>query len=393
MKGLLSRMKAALTGEPTTAASTPVPPAAPPASPPPAPALDAVDATHAAGDPTALLINAYCTVGDLPAMDFPHGPVTRRDLSDPDLTPHLQGFVNYVASRGDGQMTSTRYHVIRHLQRVRQHLSLEVPQSALEAFAHWAEHANALVFLPDSSVRDPHGEILIDAEGNPPHPSAVVPYPQDARERKAKNDATIAARGWRVAKHLPPVPGDAEVRLRTPAEVLARASALCAVAFRAKTVHTDAPIPVPELFDRLPLARAALSPAEVAFIDTDRPSDEAAAELSWRFECLPVLEWALGLRDTLSFPDGTEDAPLALLDIPADDLMARAPTLRLRPTAEILDALDLHLRLHWMLRQARLDNVPPPDGVSPGVVAERHYALNWLTCFENAEWDDVDTPT
>ncbi|MCO6561396.1 MAG: DUF4272 domain-containing protein, partial [Gilliamella sp.] len=24
---------------------------------------------------------------------------------------------------------------------------------------------------------------------------------------------------------------------------------------------------------------------------------------------------------------------------------------------------------------------------------ERHYALNWLTNFENADWDDVDTPT
>jgi hypothetical protein len=28
-----------------------------------------------------------------------------------------------------------------------------------------------------------------------------------------------------------------------------------------------------------------------------------------------------------------------------------------------------------------------------GVVAERHHALNWLVCFGDADWDDVDTPT
>jgi len=34
-----------------------------------------------------------------------------------------------------------------------------------------------------------------------------------------------------------------------------------------------------------------------------------------------------------------------------------------------------------------------PCGVEFGAVAERHYALNWLTGFENRAWDDVTTPT
>jgi hypothetical protein len=32
-------------------------------------------------------------------------------------------------------------------------------------------------------------------------------------------------------------------------------------------------------------------------------------------------------------------------------------------------------------------------GLDPGVIQERHHALNWLVRFEDAEWDDVDTPT
>ena len=65
----------------------------------------------------------------------------------------------------------------------------------------------------------------------------------------------------------------------------------------------------------------------------------------------------------------------------------------LRPASDILDALDLHYRLHWAVRQARLDNKPVPGGIEGGVVYERHYALNWLVRFEDAEWDAVETPT
>ena len=65
----------------------------------------------------------------------------------------------------------------------------------------------------------------------------------------------------------------------------------------------------------------------------------------------------------------------------------------LRSTSEILDALDLHFRLHWAARQAGLDKEDPPAELDSGVISERHYALNWLVCFEDADWDDVDTPT
>ena len=58
-----------------------------------------------------------------------------------------------------------------------------------------------------------------------------------------------------------------------------------------------------------------------------------------------------------------------------------------------LDALDLHYRAHWAVRQAQMEQADPPGGLIPGVVLERHYALNWLVRFEDAPWDEVDTPT
>ena len=70
---------------------------------------------------------------------------------------------------------------------------------------------------------------------------------------------------------------------------------------------------------------------------------------------------------------------------------------KLLPTETLLDALDLHFRLHWLVRQ-RQDGKPSDcetggSDLDPGVVLERHHALNWLVRYQGAEWDDVQTPT
>jgi hypothetical protein len=35
----------------------------------------------------------------------------------------------------------------------------------------------------------------------------------------------------------------------------------------------------------------------------------------------------------------------------------------------------------------------PPAGLHPGVLYERHYALNWLIGYCDQEWDEVTTDT
>ena len=65
----------------------------------------------------------------------------------------------------------------------------------------------------------------------------------------------------------------------------------------------------------------------------------------------------------------------------------------LRPTALLLDALDVNHRLHWVVRQAQINGRNTVAGVDGGVVAERCRAFNWLVQLKDAAWDDVDTPT
>jgi hypothetical protein len=136
-----------------------------------------------------------------------------------------------------------------------------------------------------------------------------------------------------------------------------------------------------------------LTPNESSFLNTAAPEQQQIVNFGWRHEALFLLQWTLGLASDLPHPSRICDVSAVgrtMVDTSEEDVLARAA---LRPTAAVLDALDLHFRLHWAVRQARLDGNGGMEGLDPGVVQERHHALNWLVRFEDTDWDDVDTPT
>lgn len=339
-----------------------------------------------------LLINAYSTLASPPSPPFLAQPPARRDRSDPELVPHLQGFVGYVMSTVEDGMDARTFGVLRHLQRVQTHFSFEVDERDFDALAAWGEAANVLCFLPDGSVRDAAGNVLASRGEPPVEADAALPYPPDARERKQRSEAELRRLGATPPAHLPPVLGAGEVRLRDAAEAMRRMLALCAVAVRAESLSSQ-PLSVDEIRAKLGPGVAALTAAERAFIEADRPDEETWANQGWRYESAALLQWALGLVDALPAPTAICDAgQVARIAIghAGEDAIAAA---RLRPLPELLDALDAVYRRHWLVRQARLDDAPAPIGLHPSVVYERHYALNWLLRFDEQDWDEVGTPT
>ena len=106
-----------------------------------------------------------------------------------------------------------------------------------------------------------------------------------------------------------------------------------------------------------------------------------------------MLQWVLGMQDTLPFSDAICDVAAISRTVIERGTDGLRKQLAMRPAGEILDALDLHYRLHWASRQALLKKTPVPAELNDGVLQERHRALNWLACFEDRDWDDVDTPT
>ncbi|MQA41708.1 DUF4272 domain-containing protein [Rugamonas aquatica] len=340
-----------------------------------------------------ILINAYCTVAEVPKPGFPHVMQARRDLSDPELRPHLNGLMNHLAQAGAGKMTQVRYHVIRHVQRVRQHVSLSIEAGAMDGFTAWAEAANAIVFMEDGSMRDPQGRILLPASGDGGEPKAVVPYPQQAWQRKARSEQLLAERKVVVPATLPPLVSEPELRLRTPEDVLRRMLALFVVAIRAESLSGGHAIAVDDLKKRFPPAFAGLTDAERAFLAQEAPTEQETTQYLWRYEAILVLQWVLGLQDALPFADAICDVAAISRTVIERGTEGLRKQLAMRPAAEILDALDLHYRQHWATRQAILKKAAAPAGLNDGVLQERHHALNWLVHFEDRDWDEVDTPT
>jgi hypothetical protein len=341
------------------------------------------------GEPVGetVLFNAYCTRAEIAQPAFAHKLHARRDLSDPELLEHLGGFCGYVQSRGDGAMSMTKYHVILHVQRVQQHLSISVGVEDIAALQAWAEAANAVLFTHDGHVTDPQGRTLVDAATGSADPAARLPYPEAALKRKAATEAALAARGITVPATLPPLVCEDELTLRPRDEVIERARGLLLVALRAESVASGEAMPVDTLLSKMPLADDALSPKEQAFLQQEAPANQECAQFIWRYEALLVLEWALGLVDELAYPA----VPAEAADIVAKLIEMRGP--QLRSSSDILDALDLHYRLHWHVRQTRLKTKGEVKGVDADVIMERHHTLNWLVRFQHAPWDEVDTPT
>ena len=334
-----------------------------------------------------VLFNAYCTRLEIAQPCFAHTLHARRDLSDPALLEHLNGFCGHIFGLGDGEMTRDKYHVILHLQRVQQVVGISVGVGDVEAFYEWAKQANAILISPGGDVVDPQGRVLVNGVDGTADPQARVPYPEQALARKASSEAALAARGIAVDASLPALVCEEELNLRERDEVVDRARALLLVALRAESVASGEPIPVDTLLNKMPLGDNALSPLEREFIDLAAPTQEECAQLTWRYESLYLLEWALGLTNRLVYPAEPCDTASTV----ATMIEMRGPALR--AATDILDALDLHYRLHWFIRQERLKKSIETKGVDADVVMERHRTLNWLVRFQHAPWDLVDTPT
>lgn len=228
------------------------------------------------------------------------------------------------------------------------------------------------------------------------------------RERAERSRTLLEEREvpmWGDATKCLYVGDDDEVRVRDAADVAKRTLVLWAVELRAEGVDQDE---CHEIISKMDLWHA-VSPEEKAFLQDPNPDPDLCQSLVWRLEAMWVLMWALGHLDDLPWPTGMCDVPKlvkALNPHESDPLFIK--NAKLLPTATLLDAQDLTMKIHWAIRDAyikglcipedldwrRDDGMPVPMCAVVGVVEQRHHALNWILKFMDPEnWDVVDTPT
>src|SRR3569623_57131 len=210
---------------------------------------------------------------------------------------------------------------------------------------------------------------------------------QDQVLRKALAEDLRNQQGVRVNPNLPCFEGQAEVQVRTAQEIADRLRALAIVAVKGEGLEHER---VQEVIKEWSV-RDLFTPRELAFVDDPLPSDHDRLQFSWRYEAAWVMYWALNFtRTPLAYPSEVCDVShliAAVRDTP--DLTLNGA----QSANNMLNEADLIYRYHWAVRQASLEGVAPSGGLHPGVVSERHKALNWLIGYNDADWDEVGTDT
>jgi hypothetical protein len=361
---------------------------------------------------------------------WPDLTVTCNEMPPQQVPHHLAGFCGYVEHIYGGEPDDRGRAILDRIRYTRLVVGVVIEpgrdadgraEQLLGALAYGLDallfHGNALydkdvnlILAPDGSF-DEDADVLgpvaeqvkdrVQVELPPGEPYQPTPA-QAARYERVRQQLT--ARQVPTLSYALHIDDDDAVSLRDPAEVARRLLVLSAVAYRADGGERARAVALIDRADLWP----AVSPEEKAFLEAEPADPEQARKLLWRLECLWVLAWALGDVDW-NWPTGMCDVP-RLIEIvqrhEADPgFIANA---RLRPRAEVLDAVQLTMLLHWAIRDAWIHQRPIPANLdwsgqaemipvgqcaAVGVVAERHHALNWLIRFGDADWDDVDTPT
>ena len=214
-------------------------------------------------------------------------------------------------------------------------------------------------------------------------------WKNEQEKRKANSINMLKRHGIPTIDHLPVIESEKETTLRTKEEICNRAICLSLIASYAEGLEKQT---LNKVIDQYEIANQ-FTEDENAFIAMDAFDHQTKAKFLWRYEALWVLLWALSYVDTLELPTGICDVPFSAKTIVSRGREKFTTDAKLRSKKEILDQSDLIFRIHWATTEARLKGKEMPADLNNDTVYERHYALNWLTCFMDQEWDDVKTHT
>lgn len=309
--------------------------------------------------------------------------LNHRTSKSPSMSRQKQGMQNFAYKMVDEKMDARVFDLMQTISRVKHEIGVTATPSldgdAKEFIDNLAKSSNALVFK-GQQFYDWQGKLYLADGGKFDKEAAVYVSPSAVRRRDRTNEY-LQSKSIRVAKSLPPLEGDDEALLRSPAEVAKRSLALWTVIYRADNGTNPPESNGKEDF----------SPKEQEFVKDPSPSSRDKNHYLWRSESLAVLLWALGKLDQLPPPD--KQANVQKLGEIMSNLKTDAArkefveSAKLRSPAEILDKRDLLYRMHWAAEE---DKAQGEDAL---ILWERHLALNWLTNYMDQDWDDVKPDT
>lgn len=271
------------------------------------------------------------------------------------------------------------------------------------------------------ALAGPDGRIILDEDGNSKVKSYFSPMEdraeaeeragkacsREALDRRRKSAAKLRRRQIYTPSSLPVIETEREAARRTKRQICGRAAALLSVSLYSECLLGEGMTPseagafVRDIAKRF-RAEEFFSPSEKAYMENSCPDEFTQIQFSWQYENLYVMEWALGLFETLDWPASIcsmEECVRKIREFRSLEEMEKKTSLR--PEEELLDAADLYYRLHWACRDAEINGYPAPERVLSEVAAERRRGLFWAAGCKCADgespaedgWDHADLTT
>ena len=269
-----------------------------------------------------------------------------------------------------------------------------------------AKAITAFVLYPTMELFHPDGKLLISSKGDTDYPEyypimcreMVMPNVEMSEADKAratKNNEILKSKGIPCPDGMPVSAFEEKSVIPEKETILKRAIAIFASAVKSEVYGSGAyenpKEKLDELLDALENRYGKLdflSKEERAYIDNPAPATPDVNKFGWRYECCAVILWALKLLD-LNEPNEIVDAATLGEIIWNNDMNSLMEKADVREKAELLDKQDLLHRYDWACIEAQIKKIELSQ-ISPEIVVEWHYALNWLTGVEGVtDWDKV----
>lgn len=212
-----------------------------------------------------------------------------------------------------------------------------------------------------------------------------------AEQRKRETEKFLALHHIPFIAHLPLVEEEEEVKIRAPQEITKRIIILAYLGYIGEVPESKQEV---IRFLKEHKLWSAVTGGERKLFEKENLTEQERINISWKTEAIWVLLWSIGKVNKLDLPvqqvniQGLLSLLPGFLSTPDEFIKTAA----VRSVTEILDMLDLLYRIHWATRDAYLKGQPIPANLDEGIVMERHYAVNWLTCYAG-DWDEITTDT
>jgi Domain of unknown function (DUF4272) len=133
--------------------------------------------------------------------------------------------------------------------------------------------------------------------------------------------------------------------------------------------------------------------SEKIFLSKENHSQIELDKTSWKRESLFALLWTLGEVENLSEPNTESDIPSEVFLKLESNPLSWINEATLRSEYEISKAAEDIYQIHWLVRDAILNNRPIPNNYNPNIVYYRHHAMNWVEKYNDDNWDDISVDT